>query len=40
LLQTHGTVVPTPTPNAGTYIGNVVAVQITGFGGNVKIYRR
>jgi type II secretory pathway pseudopilin PulG len=40
LLQTHGTVVPTPTPNAGTYIGNVVAVQITGFGGVVKIYRR
>ena len=40
LLQTHGTIVPTPTPSAGNYIGNVAAVQITGFGGSVKIYRR
>ena len=40
LLQTHGTVVPTPTPNAGNYMGNVAAIQITGFGGSVKIYRR
>jgi prepilin-type N-terminal cleavage/methylation domain-containing protein len=40
LLQTHGSLVPTPTPSAGNYLGNVVAVQITGFGGNVKIYQR
>src|SRR5438874_816691 len=40
LLQTHGSVAPTATPGAGQYLGNVVAVQITGFGGNVKIYRR
>jgi hypothetical protein len=40
LLQTHGSIVPTPTPSAGNYIGNVAAVQITGFGGSVKIYRR
>jgi prepilin-type N-terminal cleavage/methylation domain-containing protein len=40
LIQTHGIVVPTPTPSAGNYLGNVVAIQITGFGGNVKIYRR
>jgi type II secretory pathway pseudopilin PulG len=40
LLQTHGTVVPTPTPSAGNYVGNVAAVQVTGFGGSVKIYRR
>jgi prepilin-type N-terminal cleavage/methylation domain-containing protein len=40
LIQTHGTVVPTPTPSAGNYVGNVAAVQITGFGGSVKIYRR
>jgi hypothetical protein len=40
LIQTHGNVAPTPTPSAGNYIGNVVAIQITGFGGNVKIYRR
>jgi prepilin-type N-terminal cleavage/methylation domain-containing protein len=31
---THGAVVPAPTP------GNVFAVQFTGIGGNVKIYRR
>jgi type II secretory pathway pseudopilin PulG len=40
LLPTHGSIVPTPTPSAGNYIGNVAAVQITGFGGSVKIYRR
>jgi type II secretory pathway pseudopilin PulG len=40
LIQTHGTLVPTPTPSAGNYVGNVVAVQIAGFGGSVKIYRR
>jgi type II secretory pathway pseudopilin PulG len=40
LIQTHGNVAPTPTPSAGNYIGNVAAVQITGFGGSVKIYRR
>jgi hypothetical protein len=40
LIQTHGTVVPTPTPSAGNYIGNVAAIQITGYGGTVKIYRR
>jgi hypothetical protein len=33
LLQTHGTAVPAP-------VGNVAAVQVTGFGGSVKIYRR
>jgi len=44
LVQTHSNVVPTPTSGGGTstanYSGNVVALQITGFGGNVKIYRR
>jgi Tfp pilus assembly protein FimT len=40
LIQTHGSLVPTPTPSAGNYIGNAAAIQITGFGGNVKIYRR
>ena len=40
LLQTHGSIVPTPTPSAGNYLGNVAAVQISGFGGSVKIYRR
>ena len=40
LLQTRGSLVPTPTPSAGNYLGNVAAVQITGFGGSVKIYRR
>src|SRR5437773_1681755 len=40
LLQTHGNVAPTPTPSAGNYIGNVVAVQINGFAGDVRIFRR
>jgi prepilin-type N-terminal cleavage/methylation domain-containing protein len=43
LLQTHGTAVPAPIGGGGstfTYAGNVAAVQITGFGGSVKIYRR
>jgi type II secretory pathway pseudopilin PulG len=40
LIQTHGNVAPTPTPSAGKYVGNVVAVQINGFAGDVKIYRR
>ena len=40
LIQTHGNVAPTPTPSAGNYVGNVVAVQINGFAGDVRIYRR
>ena len=40
LLSTHGNVAPTPTPSAGNYKGNVVAVQLNGFAGNVKVYRR
>jgi len=43
LLQTHGDVVPPAISGNGTqriYSGNVAAVQITGFGGGVKIYRR
>ena len=44
LIQTHSNIVPVPTSGGGTstatYNGNVVALQISGFGGNVKIYRR
>jgi prepilin-type N-terminal cleavage/methylation domain-containing protein len=42
LLQTHGTTIPPGTGNGSliSYNGNVAAVQITGFGGSVKIYRR
>ena len=44
LLQTHGIATPAPVSGGGTsfvtWDGNVLAVQITGFGGNVKIYRR
>ena len=44
LVQTRGSTVPTPTSGAGTstatYSGNVVALQINGFGSTVKIYRR
>ena len=43
LLQTHGAAVPAPVGGGGStliYAGNVAAVQITGFGGNTKIYQR
>lgn len=44
LLQTRGGVVPAPSSGAGTstasYNGNVIAVQISGFGSIVKLYRR
>ena len=44
LLQTHGTATPVPSGGAGTstvsFSGNVTAVQITGMGGDVNIYRR
>jgi prepilin-type N-terminal cleavage/methylation domain-containing protein len=44
LLQTRGSTVPAATNGAGTstatYNGNVVAVQISGFGSMVKLYRR
>ena len=43
LLPTHGTATPVPR-GSGTggsiFDGNVVAVQVNGFAGNVKIYRR
>jgi prepilin-type N-terminal cleavage/methylation domain-containing protein len=42
LIQTHG--IATPIPRGGTggsiFDGNVVAVQINGFAGDVRIYRR
>jgi len=40
LLQTHGSVTPAPSPGPGQYPGNVIAVQITGFRGSTKIFRR
>jgi prepilin-type N-terminal cleavage/methylation domain-containing protein len=42
LIQTHGTATPPPRGGTGGSIfdGNVVAVQINGFAGDVKIYRR
>ncbi|MBA3882179.1 MAG: hypothetical protein H0X73_05525 [Chthoniobacterales bacterium] len=43
LLQTHGNVVPTPVSGGGSsanYSGNVAALQISGFSGDVKIYRK
>ncbi len=44
LIQTHGSAVPAPVSGGGTstatYSGNVVALQLTGFGGNIKIYTR
>lgn len=44
MIQTRGSTAPTPISGAGTstatYSGNVVALQISGFGTTVKIYRR
>lgn len=40
LIPTHLNVAPTPTPSAGNYAGNVVAVQLNGFAGNIKVYHR
>jgi prepilin-type N-terminal cleavage/methylation domain-containing protein len=44
LLQTHGAAVPAATNGAGTstatYGGNVIALQISGFGSMVTLYRR
>jgi prepilin-type N-terminal cleavage/methylation domain-containing protein len=40
LVQTHGNVAPTPSPTPGQYSGNVAAAQITGVGGNAKVYQR
>ena len=40
IVQTHGNVAPTPAPGPRQYPGNVVAIQFTGVGGDVKIYRR
>lgn len=44
LIQTHGNSTPIPRANAGTalvdFAGNVVAIQIGGLDGNVKVYRR
>jgi len=44
LLQTHGSTVPTAANGAGTstatYDGNVIAIQVSGFGSTVTLYRR
>jgi type II secretory pathway pseudopilin PulG len=44
LIQTHGTETPVPRSGGGTsfvtFDGNVAAVQINGFAGDVRIYRR
>jgi hypothetical protein len=44
LIRTRGNSVPAPISGSGTsavtFAGNTVAVQITGFGSTVKIYRR
>jgi prepilin-type N-terminal cleavage/methylation domain-containing protein len=40
LTQTHGNSPPTLVINNGTYVGNMVAIQFTGIGGSVTIYRK
>ena len=44
LLQTHGRTVPAAANGAGTstatYDGNIIAIQISGLGGTIRLYRR
>jgi len=43
LIQTHGVATPVPRNGGGSawdFAGNVVAVQINGFSGDVRVYRR
>jgi hypothetical protein len=44
LLQTRGDTVPVAVSGAGTstatYDGNVIAIQVSGLGGTIKLYRR
>jgi prepilin-type N-terminal cleavage/methylation domain-containing protein len=44
IVQTHASATPIPSSGVGTSLvvfnGNVAAVQVSGFGSNVKIYRR
>jgi type II secretory pathway pseudopilin PulG len=43
LIQTHGSATPSPSGSGAgglNFAGNVVAVQISGFAGDVRIYRR
>src|SRR5688572_19581042 len=40
LVPTRGDVAPTPPPAGSRYMGNVVAIQFSGVGGNFRIYRR
>ena len=44
LLLTHGSSIPAATSGAGTstatYSGNVAAIQVSGLGSNIKLYRR
>ena len=43
LIQTHGTATPPPSgggTGGSNFAGNVVALQINGFAGDVRIYRR
>jgi type II secretory pathway pseudopilin PulG len=39
VLPTHGTALAV-TQSGGKYLGNVVAIQISGYGGGVRLYRR
>ncbi len=44
LVETHGNATPVPSGGAGTssvtFTGDVVAIQISGFGGDIRIYTR
>jgi type II secretory pathway pseudopilin PulG len=40
LLPTHGNSLAVSPGNGQVLLGNIAAIQVSGFGGNVKIYRR
>ena len=40
LVPTHADVAPTVPPSGGRYSGNIIAIQFSGVGGNVKVYRQ
>ena len=40
LVVTHGNLAPTPPASPARYSANVVAIQFSGIGGNIKIYRK
>ena len=40
LLPTHGTILASSQDANGKWLGNIVAIQVSGFSGSVRVYRR